>query len=722
MTVQGALQKYWGFQDLRPLQAEVVEAAVGGRDAVVVMPTGGGKSLTFQLPPLLDGGLTIVVSPLLSLMKDQIDGLRMVGYPAVALNSQTSAADEVRATEMVTSGKVKLVYLSPERALRPDTVELLRKADSGRGPARFAIDEAHCISNWGHDFRPEYRQLARLRTLFPSAAIHALTATAAPLVRDDIAQQLGLREPKFFIGCFDRPNLTYRIVPKVNKLRQIASAVGRHEQEASIVYCISRKDTEELAEGLRRMGVNAAAYHAGLDNATRKRISEDFARERMNVVVATVAFGMGIDRANVRCVVHESMPRSIESYQQETGRAGRDGLPSECLLLYSPSDVVRWERLIRDSDNQEHVERQVALMDEVRKFAVGTLCRHRFLSEYFGQAYSDQKCGACDLCLEGWEAAPGSARIAHKALATVMDLQRRHNDFFFGARHLAEVLTGSRSKQVLKFGHDQLRGHGSLDMTIAKAQSFVDQLVDLGLLRRTGGDFPCVALTQHGLDALMSRAEVALRDIVPDQPRRANTGGAVGHRVLFEALRALRRDVAEERGVPTDAVLSDAAIINLANERPLSIAAVAKVSGIGDVRAKDIGPRLIELIRSFVDAKPKSCSADTAARLEPHFARGRSLSAISADEGLAVSTIGHYLGRWIDETKPASVAAWVDDATYRRVVPVLEDLGVSRLGPVFEALGGEVPYDSLHVVRAHWVAQGCPSSSPVVRERVAMYA
>lgn len=717
MTLEQALKEHWGFESLRPLQSDVVDAAGQGQDAVVVMPTGGGKSLCYQVPPLVDGGLTVVVSPLLSLMKDQVDGLRMVGYPSAALNSQLTVVEEAEVAKKLEKGEISLIYLSPERALRQDTVALLRAAHNGAGPKRFAIDEAHCISNWGHDFRPEYRQLSRLRSVFPDACVHALTATAAPLVRDDIAEQLGLRSPSFFIGCFDRKNLTYRIVPKVNKLRQIAAAVSRHEDEASIVYCISRKDTEEIAEGLVKLGLNAVAYHAGLDGSLRRQISEDFAQERVNVVVATVAFGMGIDRANVRCVVHESMPRSIESYQQETGRAGRDGLPSECLLLYAPADVVRWERLIRDSDNQEHVEHQLALMDEVRKFCVGTVCRHKFLSEYFGQEYGCEKCDACDLCLEGWEAASDSTRTAHKILHTVMDLQRLHRDFFFGARHIAAVMTGSHAKEVLKHGHEKLRGHGSLDMTVAKAQSFVDQLVDLGLLRRTGGDYPSVALTQAGVDALVGRAEVLLRDLVPEKPTAQRT--SVGDRGLYEELRQLRREIASEKGVAVDNVLPDAALINIAKQRPLTAKEFAKIAGIGDARAREFGPRFLALLREAAIERKDRTSVNTYEKLSPLFAKGYSVAKVADEAGLAQSTVGPYLAQWIEQERVEDVTPWVSASVYEKAARQFEKHGVRALKPVFQALGGEVSYDALHVVRAHWSAHDGVLN---VREKAVAYA
>lgn len=701
MTLREGLERYWGFAELRPLQAEVVEAALNGRDAIVVLPTGGGKSLCYQLPPVMDGRLTVVVSPLIALMKDQNDALRLSGYPSAALNSHQTAAERLEIARRVKQGEVKLLYLSPERIVTESCAQLLAEADRGRGPARFAIDEAHCISHWGHDFRPEYRELARVRAKFSDAPFHALTATATPRVQEDIGAQLGLRDPAKFVGVFDRPNLTYRIVPKVDRLHQIAKVVGRYEGEASIVYCISRKDTEELSSGLTRLGVPAVAYHAGLDNETRRRVSEDFAQERANVVVATVAFGMGIDRSNVRCVVHESMPRSIEAYQQETGRAGRDGLPSECTMLYSPSDVVRWDRLLSESP-REFYEHQAAQLDEVRKFAVGTECRHKFLSAYFGQRIESENCGACDLCIEGWEAAPGSTRIAHKVLATVMDLQRKHGDFYFGARHIASVLTGSRAKQVLKHGHESLRGHNSLAMSIARAQSFVEQLVDKGMLRRVGGLFPGVALTQLGLDTFLGRSEVALRDVVPEDVPARRYSGPVGDRALFDDLRALRREIASERRVPVDAVLSDVAVINISKQRPLSLQRLGEVAGVGTFKADDLGPRIIDVVRRHTNTRPRGNSAKTAERLAPHFSAGRRLSEIARLEGLAESTIGQYLGRWIEETRPECVSAWVDEDSYRRAASAFEEMGVTRLAPIFEALGGEVSYESLHVVRAHW--------------------
>src|SRR5262245_62125295 len=348
LTVLEVIRRYWGFSQLRPLQAEAIDAALASRDSLVVLPTGGGKSLCYQVPPAVSGGTDVVISPLISLMKDQVDGLRECGYPAAAIYSGIDGSQRREIEQDLTAGKYRLLFVAPERAVTGWFAEMARRLDV----RRFAIDEAHCISHWGHDFRPEYRQLAALREKFPRASLHAFTATATPRVRDDIARQLGLREPAVLVGSFDRPNLTYRVLPQVDVYAQAIEVIRRHPDEAVIVYCISRKDTENVAETLKANGVAAEAYHAGLDPQTRHRVQDAFSAEKLNVVAATVAFGMGIDRSNVRCVLHTGMPKSIEHYQQETGLAGRDGLPSECVLLYSYGDAMKWESLFTKSTQE----------------------------------------------------------------------------------------------------------------------------------------------------------------------------------------------------------------------------------------------------------------------------------------------------------------------------------------------------------------------------------
>jgi ATP-dependent DNA helicase RecQ len=399
-AIFAALKKFWGYDRLRPLQMEAIESGIANRDSLVVLPTGGGKSLCYQVPPIVANRTDVVVSPLISLMKDQVDALRACGYPAAALHSGLGEDERRRVGMEIAGRKHRLVFASPERLLTPWFMSLLQRADVHA----FSIDEAHCISQWGHDFRPEYRRLAELRERFPDISLHAFTATATPRVRQDIVEQLGLQRPEVLVGVFDRPNLTYRVVSRVDVDNQVLEAVRRHAGEAVIVYCISRKDTEFMGNMLRAMGVRAAAYHAGLDSATRIKVQEAFAAERLDVVVATVAFGMGIDRSNVRCVIHAAMPKSIEHYQQETGRAGRDGLEAECVLFHSTGDFRRWESILLRSatETQQPVNvtrAQIDLLNEVQRFATSNQCRHRALSRYFGQEYEPKGCGACDVCL-----------------------------------------------------------------------------------------------------------------------------------------------------------------------------------------------------------------------------------------------------------------------------------------------------------------------------------
>ncbi|HLF80002.1 MAG TPA: RecQ family ATP-dependent DNA helicase [Dehalococcoidia bacterium] len=399
-AIAQVLRKYWGYDKLRPLQKDAIEAGVAKQDSLVVLPTGGGKSLCYQVPPLVANRVDIVVSPLISLMKDQVDALRACGYPATALHGGLGDEERRRELAEINAGKKRLIFVAPERLLTPWFLSLAERLKV----RAFAIDEAHCISQWGHDFRPEYRRLAQLKERFHSASMHALTATATPRVREDIIRQLKLKDPKLLVGRFDRANLVYRVVPRADLDEQVHATVKRHEGEAAIVYCISRADTERMAAVLKQRGVKAAPYHAGLDPIARERTQEAFAKEKLDVVVATVAFGMGIDRSNVRCVIHAAMPKSIEHYQQETGRAGRDGLEAECVLFYSPADFRRWEFMLKRSGSEgeqpaEVTQAQIELLAAMQRYASSGECRHGALSRYFGQKYEAASCAACDVCL-----------------------------------------------------------------------------------------------------------------------------------------------------------------------------------------------------------------------------------------------------------------------------------------------------------------------------------
>ncbi len=598
--ITDVLSRWWGFDRLRPLQADAIRAALAGRDSLVVMPTGGGKSLCYQLPPLVSESTDVVISPLVALMKDQVDALEAIGYPAAAIHGGMSPEERAAVRDRLAAGELRLLFTAPERLVNSGLIDLLARV----GVKRFAVDEAHCISQWGHDFRPEYRQMAVLRDHFPTASIHAFTATATPRVRDDIARQLNLRDPAMLVGTFDRPNLVYRVVPRTDRVAQTLTILGRHRGEASIVYCISRKETEQLAARLAAEGLLARPYHAGLDAKERHRTQEAFARETIDVVVATVAFGMGIDRSDVRLVLHTSLPKSLEAYQQETGRAGRDGLAAECLLLYSSADVFSWESLVRksaaesdlDPDEQARlIASQAEHLHAMRRYAQAARCRHAALSEYFGQSYSAPSCGACDVCLGETENLPDATVVAQKILSCVARVQER-----FGVRHVCEVLRGANTDAVRRFGHERLSTFGLLAALDQRAaENLVHQLLDQELLGRTGGDRPVVTLNDRSWEVLRGGREVVLLEPRTRKAKasQADTDDWRGvDRDLFERLRKWRRQIAEARGKPAWTILDDKALRAIAREKPDSPAALLRCKGIGEKRLADFGSEILDLV------------------------------------------------------------------------------------------------------------------------------
>ncbi len=594
-------ERIWGFRALRPLQEPAVRAVLEGRDSLVVLPTGGGKSLCYQLPPMISGKLSLVISPLIALMQDQIDGLKLSGYPAAALHSNCSD-DEIEDTHRrLDEGELRLLLVSPERAMNSGFLSRLPRL----GVSAIAIDEAHCISHWGHDFRPEYRRLVELRQRLPHVSLHAYTATATPRVREDIARQLELREPEILIGTFDRPNLTYRVLPRVRAADQIAEILNRHASEAGIVYCMSRRETEQIASALMARGVNAAAYHAGLSGELRKRIQTKFTTERLDVVVATVAFGMGIDRSDVRCVIHASLPKSVEAYQQETGRAGRDGLEAECVLLYSSGDARRWEQLIESSAAEfgsEPDPAQLELVRRMRGFASSMRCRHRALSEHFGQAYESDNCGACDVCLGEISEVPESTTVAQKILSCIARAAG-DNGATYGGAHIADVLRGSRAQKIMQRGHDRLSTFGLLKhMRRDAIVSMIDQLVDLNLLERAPGEFPVLLLTEGSVDVLRGRREVAL--LSPPAPVKAartiegEDPLTEEQHAVFERLRGLRRQIADENGVPPYVVFNDATLREMIRRMPSSPEELLTVKGVGQAKMQRFGEAFLEELLS----------------------------------------------------------------------------------------------------------------------------
>ncbi|HBH04049.1 MAG TPA: DNA helicase RecQ [Candidatus Rokubacteria bacterium] len=613
------LARTWGYASFLPLQAEAVRAVLDGRDSVVVLPTGGGKSLCYQVPAVHLHRLAVVVSPLIALMKDQVDALRQAGVAAAYLNSSQRRDERAAVERDLLRARVTLLYVAPERLAAPGFAEALRRVD----PAFFAVDEAHCISQWGHDFRPEYRQLRVLRETFPERAIHAYTATATPPVRADIVAELRLRDPELLVGPVDRPNLVYRVEPRVDRLRQVLAVIDRHRGQAGIVYCIRRAEVDELSRALVRRGLRAVPYHAGLADAERRVNQDAFVAERADIVVATVAFGMGIDRSNVRYVLHAGMPKSIEHYQQEAGRAGRDGLEAECVLLWSGADYGLW-RSVLESEPATPPE-AVRKLGQILGFCQDAGCRHRALVGYFGQEYTPPGCGACDVCLGEIAVADDSPAIARKILAGVAALRGR-----FGAGHVAEVLAGASTERIRALGHDRLAVHGTLgDVDRQQIRAWIDQLLGQGHLERSGGEYPTVGLTPSGARIVRGEAEAGPLSR-PRRPAAVARGGPGGpgrrprapaasgaaplglaprgpeDRDLFETLRAVRRALAEERGVPPYVIFSDASLRDMAGAQPLTPAALLEVKGVGEWKCREFGERFLAAIRAHVES-PRRC-------------------------------------------------------------------------------------------------------------------
>ena len=592
-SVEGVLRKYWGFERFLPLQKEAMTCVCEGRDSIVVLPTGGGKSLCFQAPAMLLPGLTLVISPLLSLMKDQVDALLDNGIPAARLDSSMSPAERSGTFNRLRGGELRLLYVSPERLVLEGFLDFLKT----RGISSVAVDEAHCVSMWGHDFRPEYRQLQILREALPGIPIGAYTATATAHVRRDIEEQLRLNRPEVLVGRFDRPNLLFRVRRRANSFKQVGEVLERHRGESGIVYCIRRADVDEMCQQLSTRGYRVAPYHAGMTDEDRKKSQDAFIEEEVDTIVATIAFGMGIDKSNVRYVVHAGMPKSLEHYQQESGRAGRDGLEAECILFYSGGDYVIWKSILGESESQAK-DIALAKLSQMYRYCGGVACRHRAIVSYFGQGLDQDNCRACDICLGEVEGVSDSLVVAQKILSSVVRQGER-----FGADYTAGVLTGSREDRILANKHDKLSTYDILaGNTKPAVREWIEQLVEQECLERFG-EYGVLRLTEKGRRVLKGKEaplllEPAKKKAAPKLPAPKDSWEGVD-RGLFEALRKLRRELAAERALPAYIVFGDAALRDMARKRPSTPAAFLRVSGVGERKLDQYGDGMLRAIREY---------------------------------------------------------------------------------------------------------------------------
>lgn len=664
------IRSYWGFEELRPLQAEAMAAVASGRDSLVVMPTVGGKSLCFQAPALQLPGLAVVVSPLISLMKDQVDALVDCGVPAACVNSTLSFEEKRHVTGEIRSGRLKLLYLSPELLMTERMQEFLAEVPL----SLFAIDEAHCISEWGHDFRPEYRALRLLKQKFPKTAVHAYTATATPSVREDIVRELGLKNAEVLVGSFDRPNLVYRVQRRSDLLSQAREIIDRHPNDSGLIYCIRRADVEEISEALSTLGYQALPYHAGMEDADRRKNQDAFINDRTRIIVATVAFGMGIDKSNVRYVIHAAAPKSLEAYQQESGRAGRDGLEAECCLFYSAKDFQTW-RVIQKDLPQHAYEIAMTVLEGIDKYCTGVMCRHRALTAYFGQELASDNCGACDVCLAEVDLVDDPLVLSQKILSCVVRIGEN-----FGGEYTAQVLTGSREQRILDNQHDQLSTWGLLkDHDKKSVRGWIDQLIGQRFLKKDG-EYSVLKVTAEGRRVL--RAEITpqlLKPAVRASRKKSAAEAASWDGVdleLFEVLRAFRRKIAEARGIPPFIVFNDATLRDLARVRPSKTAKLHEIVGIGEKKAAEYGADLIREIDAYCRRAGATMDVATTAPAKTRptataslggsaskkqaialFAQGKSIDEVRAATGRAENTTVQYLVEFIEREKISDPSA-----------------------------------------------------------------
>ena len=597
------LKNTFGYSEFRPLQREIIQATLESRDVFALLPTGGGKSLCFQLPALLRHGLTVVVSPLIALMKDQVDQLQAAGVAATFLNSTLDAVEARARLRRLHNGEIRLLYAAPERLMLDDWKDNLRSWNV----AALAIDEAHCISEWGHDFRPEYRQLAGLRALLPNVPVMALTATATTRVRTDIVSHLHLCNPAIFVASFNRPTLSYQVTPKNQPLRQILDFLAKRRDESGIIYCASRAGAERIAASLAARGLAARPYHAGLDASMRSENQDLFLRDETRIICATIAFGMGINKPNVRWVIHHDLPKNIEGYYQETGRAGRDGLPADCLLLFSAGDAAKQTHFIEEiSDSQEQQAARAQLRQMIH-YAECSTCRRRELLAYFGEDFTVRNCGACDNCLEPRATYDGTT-LAQKFLSCVYRI-RRASRFGTGMNHVIEVLTGAETDKIRRWNHHKLTTYGiGAELSRSEWAAIGRELLRLGYLGQSEGEFPIIEISETGLDSLRSRRIIRLTKplVQPKNKRPARRTGEIEcDEVLFGRLRELRKRLADERGVPAYVIFGDATLRDMARRYPATKDAMRGVFGVGERKFEEFGAVFAAVVAGHLETYPR---------------------------------------------------------------------------------------------------------------------
>ena len=706
------LQKYFGYTSFYPLQEEIIKEVLKQRDVFVLMPTGGGKSLCYQLPALLFDGLTVVISPLIALMKDQVDGLLADGIPATFINSSLSY-NEIEARRRSLSNKeTKILYIAPERLVMPEFFEFLQRLKL----SLFAVDESHCISEWGHDFRPEYRQLKLLKERFPKVPVMALTATATPVVEGDIITQLKLSGCKVFKASFNRKNLYYQIKPKENPYHQLLQYLDVRKKDSGIIYCQSRKTVESLASSLQTEGYRALPYHAGLTAEARTENQERFIREDVEIIVATIAFGMGIDKPNVRYVIHYDLPKSIEGYYQETGRAGRDGLKSDCILFFSYGDKIKIEYFIQQMEDENN--RQVAYkqLRELVSYCEGNVCRRRLLLAYFGEIFDESNCGSCDVCLEPKERFDGTI-AAQKILSCVYRVGER-----FGINYVTDVLLGSKNQKVAQNQHDTIKTYGvGKEYPKSQWQAFIRELIHLGYLKLDGDKYPVLKLNEKSRDVLLRNDKVLLTKPEETPHIFKAEAGEDYDRTLFEQLRVLRKTMADREGVPPYVIFHDTSLKEMSTHYPQNVSDLLMISGMGERKLRRYGDAFLQEIVNYcklhnIEPKPllhkrpesliKQPKASTVQMTLGLYKQRLTIHEIAQKRDMALSTIASHLEKLILDGEDISVDSFVEPEKQRHIKQALKELGMQALTPIKEKVGDGYSYEEIRLVRAKVIREG----------------
>lgn len=717
------LHDVFGFEEFRLLQKDIIENVLQKRDTLAVMPTGGGKSLCYQIPALIFDGLTIVVSPLISLMKDQVDQLTAYGISASYLNSSLSPREYQNTLDLIRRNKLDLLYLAPETLLKGNVLNLL----SGLNVECVAIDEAHCISEWGHDFRPEYRQLADVTNRFTNAVTLGLTATATPRVQKDIAASLGLKNANTFVASFNRENLYLNVESKNNALQQVINFIRRHEGESGIIYCFSRKQVDQLSQDLNANGFKSLSYHAGLGEKERAQNQDAFIKDEVDIIVATIAFGMGIDKPDVRFVLHHDMPKNIESYYQQIGRAGRDGLQSDCLFLFSYGDAAKIRYFI---DQKAEAEQRVAEqhLQKLMEYVEAHQCRRIKLLQYFGEHFNEPNCGMCDFCTGDTPEKENITIPVQKFLSTMARTDQK-----FGYHHIKNILVGSRSKEVLKFGHDQLSTYGiGKEFSRPEWKQLYRELMKQDIIVREF-EHKSLKLTPKAVEILKGEQEVF--GVIEEPQQKAQTGNTKSeiesldfNKNLFALLKEKRMNLAQQQEVPPYVIFADTSLIEMAYYCPKSKESFLQIHGVGRAKAEKYGTAFLDIItgfskehnleeRSKSDRKRKSTVRKTLSKSSrPYevgqlFCEGDSISDIAAKISVKESTVVGYLIKFVraGNTIPTDKilqASNLSSSELKKVRKAFDEHGTEMLRPVFEALSEEITYDELKVVQLHLISEG----------------